>query len=63
MIDSKKLHGRLLAFGSQSLTLTSSSAVTDKPTRRAELWQTGKILKKSHNHNHASFVGDMSSCC
>jgi len=23
----------------------------------------GKILKQSRDHNHAPFVGDMSSCC
>jgi len=33
--------------------ITSSSAVADKPARRAACTTNGKILKQSRDHNHA----------
>jgi len=42
---------------------TSSSAVANKPERRAASRQTAKFLKQSRDHNHTPLVGDMSFCC
>jgi len=41
---------------------TSRSAVADEPARRDASRRTAKYFKQSRDHNHAPFVGDMSSC-